>query len=360
MAATDGSANTQTKTFEITNTGSSKTFTYDDNGNLTSDGERTFAWDARDQLVSITEGSHLTQYSYDGWNRRVRAIETVDSVVTSDVRFVWAGGSVLEQRNDSNVVTNRFYPLGYTDGSTKRFYTVDHLGSVREVVDENADVITRYSYDPYGNVERVAGTVDSPVTFAGYFRSSHEDIELTRYRAYSSSMGRWTRRDPLGSTNDENPYGFVLGNPVKNTDKEGLETCTLKKSLLLFSVPIYLNKKEFVGPWYLGGSSEDPDGPDRKRNQWETGDPDNYFFSIGDTLECIWERKITSSEKWRRFFMDIYECKDCDSTWTKIGAHTKDWELAENRKQRMVKRVLVPIIFGAFIDPEEYCRQVGP
>lgn len=62
ITAVDGNGNTTTDTCEVTSTGASKTFTYDANGNMTSDGTRTFEWDARDQRVGVTIGTHRTDY----------------------------------------------------------------------------------------------------------------------------------------------------------------------------------------------------------------------------------------------------------------------------------------------------------
>ncbi len=56
----------------------------DANGNLTSDGSRTFEWDARNQLLAVNVGSHRSEFTYDGDRRRVRVVEKESSVVQSD------------------------------------------------------------------------------------------------------------------------------------------------------------------------------------------------------------------------------------------------------------------------------------
>ena len=38
------------------------------------------------------------------------------------------------------------------------YYTRDHLGSVREMVNSSGTIVARYSYDPYGNTTLVSGT----------------------------------------------------------------------------------------------------------------------------------------------------------------------------------------------------------
>ena len=41
------------------------TLTYDANGNLTTDGTRSYAWDAINQLSQVTRGATTVAYSYD-------------------------------------------------------------------------------------------------------------------------------------------------------------------------------------------------------------------------------------------------------------------------------------------------------
>jgi YD repeat-containing protein len=75
IAARDGSGNQNTATYEIDQASGGKTFTYDANGNVTSDGTRTFEWDARNQLVAVNVGTHRSEFTYDGEQHRVRIVE---------------------------------------------------------------------------------------------------------------------------------------------------------------------------------------------------------------------------------------------------------------------------------------------
>ena len=71
VSATDWSGNTTIQRSEVDNTGSTMAFTYDANGNLTADGTRNFEWDARNQLVAVTVGTHRSEFTYDGMLRAV-------------------------------------------------------------------------------------------------------------------------------------------------------------------------------------------------------------------------------------------------------------------------------------------------
>jgi YD repeat-containing protein len=75
VTATDPGGNTATATYAVDVTDDARTFTYDANGNLTVDGTRSFEWDARNQLVAVTVGTHRTEFVYDGLQRRVRQVE---------------------------------------------------------------------------------------------------------------------------------------------------------------------------------------------------------------------------------------------------------------------------------------------
>jgi YD repeat-containing protein len=56
ITATDPSGNSTTQSYDADQSGVSKTFMFDPNGNTTGDGTRTFEWNARNQLVSVKQG----------------------------------------------------------------------------------------------------------------------------------------------------------------------------------------------------------------------------------------------------------------------------------------------------------------
>ena len=79
----------------------------------------------------------------------------------------------------------------YDSGSSSfgdYFYTADHLGSVREMVDNSVTVRARYDYDPYGRRTKLSGDLDSQFGFTGFFFHSTSDLNLTLYRAYDTEV----------------------------------------------------------------------------------------------------------------------------------------------------------------------------
>ena len=59
--------------------------TYDDNGNLTSDGTNSYTWNARNQLVSMNGAGLSASFSYDAAGRR--ANKTINSSTTATLYY---------------------------------------------------------------------------------------------------------------------------------------------------------------------------------------------------------------------------------------------------------------------------------
>ena len=238
----------------------SKTYTYDANGNLTSDRVRTFLWDAdgareredgapgsgvpgakqrvskagapgatdeQNRLISIIEASKKSKFSYDGLGRRVRIRELDRGTETSNRTFVWSGTAIVEERNAAGTqASKRYYARGLVDrtGSEdkKYYYTFDHLGSIREVVeDDGTTVAARYDYDPFGRVEKLGGSYDVDFLYTGHFYHRPSGLHLTLYRAYDPDTGVWLSRDPLGYIDGPNPYAYVGNDPLGKFDPTG-------------------------------------------------------------------------------------------------------------------------------------------
>jgi RHS repeat-associated protein len=222
VVATDGNGNTATKNYQVAvASGTTRTLTYDLNGNLTDNGAgQIYAWDAANRLVRITQMSGVTEFVYDGAGRRVQ--EKLNGSIIK--QWVWCPGDAqpCEERDAGNNVTKRFYGgLGEQIGGVNYFFTVDHLGSVREMTDLTGAVRARYDYDPYGRITKLSGDLDGDFGFTGLYRHQASGLSFTLYRAYDANLGRWLSRDPIGEAGGLNLYGYVGNNPVNFADRDG-------------------------------------------------------------------------------------------------------------------------------------------
>jgi len=227
VVAMDGSGNAQTNNYQVVvPPGSTVSPTYDLAGNMLTNGNgQTYTWDAENRLLTITYANGAsTLFTYDGLGRRVQIVEKDSSgAVISTKQHLWVGAGIVEERDASNTVTKRFYSQGEQIAGTGYYYTRDHLGSVREMTDNSGTIQARYEYDPYGRVTPV-GTiaVASDKQYAGMYEHAASGLNITLFRVYDSSTGRWLSRDPLGEGADSTLYSYVGNNPINKKDILGL------------------------------------------------------------------------------------------------------------------------------------------
>ncbi|MGH7023084.1 MAG: RHS repeat-associated core domain-containing protein, partial [Caulobacteraceae bacterium] len=196
--------------------------------NLTSDGTRTYSWDAENRLVAIAypgQPGKATTFAYDGLGRRVQISSTPAGGGTAVViSYLWCGTRLCQARNAAGTVTKGYYAEGeYAPGSpgVGAYYAPDQVGSVRRAV--TAASSPAYDNDPCGNT--LQGT--APVTdfvYAGLLYNPDSGLLLATNRVYNPAIGRWLSRDPAGESADPqgNLYAYVGGNPVGLTDVHGL------------------------------------------------------------------------------------------------------------------------------------------
>jgi RHS repeat-associated protein len=179
-------------------------------------------------LTAVNSGTQRSEFTYNGLSQRVKIIEKTNGSVTSTKQLVWCPGDAqpCEERDASNNVTKRYYGQGVMIGTTKYFYTRDHLGSIRELTNGSGTVQTRYDYDPYGRRTRLTGTIDADFGFTGHYYHQPSGLHLALYRAYNADLGRWISRDPLKNaevSQGSNLYRYVFNNPVNLDDPWGLQ-----------------------------------------------------------------------------------------------------------------------------------------
>lgn len=210
---------------------SGQAFTYDADGNLTSDGTRDYTWDAENRLIGITYPSQpgkQTIIGYDGLGRRTQIVSTpVGGGAAVATSYIWCGSRVCQARNSSNMIVREYFSEGeFVPGSPALpyYYAADQVGSVRRAFSSTSNA-PAYSFDPYGNALQTT----APLTDFGYaamFYNADSGLYLTWHRAYDPVTGRWLSRDPVGEFNDPLPnlYRYANDNPLSEVDQIGLAT----------------------------------------------------------------------------------------------------------------------------------------
>ena len=223
----------------------STSITYDDNGNILNNGTYAFAYDYRNQVVSVTGTSLAVGFEYDVFGRRTEKI--VNGVST----FYYYDGMQVVEEYSSSTATNfdKQYvygggidmPLWMRTTTATYHYFQDAQGNVRSMVDDSGNIVEHYEYDAYGDVTiydgsgnvLTASSVGNEFFFTGRRYDSEIDLYYYRARYYDASMGRFISRDPLGYYDSMNLYEYVGGNPGNYTDPLGL---------------YWYNGQEYAGP----------------------------------------------------------------------------------------------------------------
>ena len=200
-----------------------KTFTYDANGNLTSDGTRTFEWDAQNQIVAVTVGTHRSEFVYDGLQPAgADGREGERPGPDRPARTSGCETAVCEERDAGrrrgDAAVLRAGRAGRRCGAVLR---ADHLGSVRELTDGAATCGRAMPTTRGGGGRSSRATSKRGGGFTGHPQHAASGLALTLYRGYDAALGRWVSEDPIGIRDGLNRYRYAANGPVAAVDPLG-------------------------------------------------------------------------------------------------------------------------------------------
>jgi RHS repeat-associated protein len=205
--------------------------TYDNNGNTTSTGGKTFAYDSENRLMSM--GSTVALLCDGDGNRVAKSVNGVTTYYLVDDLNPTGYPQVVEELSGAGAV-ERVYTYGVQRISqdqvisntwTPSFYGYDGGGSVRQLTNSAGAVTDSYEYDAFGNQL----TTNQPTPNNYLYRGEQYDSDLGLYylraRYYNPLTGRFMSRDPEdGKPVDPkslHKYLYGNGDPVNGLDPTG-------------------------------------------------------------------------------------------------------------------------------------------
>ncbi len=224
----------------------SRTYSYDEVGNIINDGQRQFYYASSGQMQRIVSGGAESEFWFGASHERVMQQQSGD-------RTTIYVGSLLEKvirTSDGAVLELRYYvmtPQGRTAVRTEtptmlkvetRWLHQDALGSIVAATNEWGEVERRYTYDAWGKQTSVytmpdpAQTTGPTLASTGPARgyTDHEmlgDFGLIHMngRVCDPVLGRFLGADPFidepSDSQSYNRYCYVGNNPVNGTDPSG-------------------------------------------------------------------------------------------------------------------------------------------
>lgn len=220
---------------ELANGGVLEDFRYDAAGNMTAGKGRTVTYNAFNKPVQISEAGKISQFVYGPDLALAVRKEMGKTIYYGDDYQLVVNGGVQEERTyiGQHVVVEK------TGGVRKeRYQHYDRLGSLVLVTDEEGNATENHAFDAFGQPLKGdwqtnggllhAGTGTERLTETGYTGHEHlDDHKLVHMggRVYDPNLGRFLSVDPLiqseTSTQSQNPYTYVMNNPLSNIDPSG-------------------------------------------------------------------------------------------------------------------------------------------
>jgi RHS repeat-associated protein len=197
-------------------------------------------YDAENRMISTAGTLGSATYTYDGDGKRV---------AKSNGKLYWypsaslgAGGMssdpLFETDAAGNVTDEYIFFAGKRTARKKstgeiNYYFADHLGSSRVVTSAAGAILDDSDFYPFGKEVPFLASSDNNYLFTGKERDTESGLDNFGARFDSSSLGRFLSPDPLmASARISNPqtwnrYSYVLNNPLRFVDPDGLEEkCT--------------------------------------------------------------------------------------------------------------------------------------
>ncbi len=255
LPVSDGTTTTNLTAFVA---GTPEAMTYDNDGNLLTDGRWSYTYDAENRLMAmetnvsaITDpGKRKLEFKYDYLGRRVyKLVRTFNgtsyTTVETELKFTYDGWNVIWEGGTINAtsvtrayvwgldLSGTFQGAGGVGGLLAAFDSTvgewcapvyDGMGNIHAMLkSSNGSITAAFEYDAFGRTLRESET--NAGNFPFRYSTKYTDIEtsLVYYglRYYCPSLGRFINKDPIEEKGGLNLYAFCANNGVNKWDVLG-------------------------------------------------------------------------------------------------------------------------------------------
>jgi len=212
-------------------------YSNDANGNITSRGDgRTYAYDARNRLASVTSGTTVYSYLINARGERVSKVQRVNGSTTAATYYVYDEQGTLVGEYDANGALVQEYvylngePIALVKGASIAYIETDQLGTPRVAL-EPVSGFRLWDWnllmDPFGSA--AAQSYASPsgfnvttnLRFPGQYYDAETGLNYNYLRDYEPSTGRYVESDPMGMMVGPSTYIYANGNSLGFFDPLG-------------------------------------------------------------------------------------------------------------------------------------------
>src|SRR5262249_53301986 len=150
-------------------------------------------------------------YKYDLMDRRIEkqgGTQASGTTTTVIQRFGYDGDGIILEFDGSNATTHRYLQGPVIDqifadeqlggGNPTDWPLADHLGTVRDLVDNSGTNQKHVQYDAYGKRVTAVSGAETMYSFTGRERDDETGLYYYRARYYDPAVGRFLSVDPIG------------------------------------------------------------------------------------------------------------------------------------------------------------------
>ena len=205
--------------------------TYDAIGNpLNYKNGFTFTWQNGRRLATAAANGKALSFAYN--ESGIRTQKTVDGVTTE---YYLDGSTVLAQKTGNNTVWYYYDCNGTREaleyGGQVYYYLYNAQGDVMALYDNDLNIVTEYTYDSWGKLLSVTGSLAetvgkaNPFRYRGYYYDTETELYYLNSRYYDPETGRFINADSalgkIGSTQGCNMFAYSFNDPIDNADPTG-------------------------------------------------------------------------------------------------------------------------------------------
>ena len=204
-----------------------QSITYDAQGNPTTYLGHTLTWEKGRQLKSFDSNTYT--YNANG----IRTSKTVNGVThiytldgTKILRETWDGNTLVPLYDNEDTVCGILY-------NNIPYYFIKNLqGDVIAIVDKDAQIVARYSYDAWGvctvTLDSVGIAAINPFRYRSYYYDEEIALYYLQSRYYDASIGRFVNGDNAQAILSEglsctgyNIFAYCQNTPINGSDIDG-------------------------------------------------------------------------------------------------------------------------------------------
>ena len=236
--------------------------TYDDDGNMLTNGTWIYTWDAENRLISAVSGTQALQFKYDYMSRRIEKTVFNEGSITKSERFIYDSYKQIEKLDaaNGNILLQKFVwsgeqLLSMSDTNSTYYYFADANKNIGQLLNSNGNIVANYEYSPFGKLMGNSDSVNNPFRFSSEYYDDESGLVYYNYRYYLPSLGRWLSRDPVGEKEDNNLYSICSNELINNVDNLGLKKKNINVTSIEKFPEISSNGQKVEGAFTIGDCS---------------------------------------------------------------------------------------------------------